>query len=208
MILRRAEPVFKHVARDLLRQAGESVVQDADCLVDLAGCDRERWSEPEHVAVQPALADQESTPARFLEHVIGPDGHQLVALQHARDLTTDLVKQSQLMQGLAKYCGVRDPDEEPVDPKAGHIPGAISLPQEGNLTADLAFLPPETLHSRFSDAGILTSEDVIVHCGSGVTACHNILAMEVAGFRRPALYVGSWSDWSSRGLPVATGAAP
>jgi thiosulfate/3-mercaptopyruvate sulfurtransferase len=103
-----------------------------------------------------------------------------------------------------RYVG----DEEPIDPKAGHIPGAISLPQEGNLTADLAFLPPETLRSRFSDAGILTSEDVIVHCGSGVTACHNILAMEVAGFRRPALYVGSWSDWSSRDLPVATGAAP
>jgi thiosulfate/3-mercaptopyruvate sulfurtransferase len=103
-----------------------------------------------------------------------------------------------------RYVG----DEEPVDPKAGHIPGAISLPQEGNLTADLAFLPPETLRSRFSDAEILRSEDVIVHCGSGVTACHNILAMEIAGFRRPALYVGSWSDWSSHDLPVATGAAP
>jgi thiosulfate/3-mercaptopyruvate sulfurtransferase len=47
-----------------------------------------------------------------------------------------------------------------------------------------------------------------MHCGSGVTACHNILAMEVAGFKRPKLYVGSWSDWSSHDLPVATGDAP
>jgi thiosulfate/3-mercaptopyruvate sulfurtransferase len=103
-----------------------------------------------------------------------------------------------------RYSG----DDEPVDPKAGHIPGAISLPLEGNLTEQLAFLSATALHRRFVGPGIEDSDDVIMHCGSGVTACHNILAMEVAGFKRPKLYVGSWSDWSSHDLPVATGDAP
>jgi thiosulfate/3-mercaptopyruvate sulfurtransferase len=107
-------------------------------------------------------------------------------------------------RSLERYSG----EEEPVDPKAGHIPGAISLPQADNLADDRVFLPPDALRSRFSDAGITESHDVIVHCGSGVTACHSILAMEVAGMQRPLLYVGSWSDWSSQHLPVSTGDAP
>jgi thiosulfate/3-mercaptopyruvate sulfurtransferase len=103
-----------------------------------------------------------------------------------------------------RYVGA----EEPIDPKPGHIPGAISLPQADNLTEELAFLSPDVLRSRFLRAGIGEASDVIVHCGSGVTACHNILAMEIAGIRRPLLYVGSWSDWSSQNLPVATGEIP
>jgi thiosulfate/3-mercaptopyruvate sulfurtransferase len=99
-------------------------------------------------------------------------------------------------------------DEEPVDPKAGHIPGAISLPLDDNLAPDLTFLPPSVLRERFLDAGVVNAAQVISQCGSGVTACHNILAMEVAGIDRPDLYVGSWSDWSSSDLPVATGSAP
>jgi thiosulfate/3-mercaptopyruvate sulfurtransferase len=99
-------------------------------------------------------------------------------------------------------------DEEPVDPKAGHIPGAISLPLDDNLTSGLVFLDPAALFSRFSDMGVTSADHVISQCGSGVTACHNILAMEVAGIVRPDLYVGSWSDWSSTDLPVATGDAP
>jgi thiosulfate/3-mercaptopyruvate sulfurtransferase len=99
-------------------------------------------------------------------------------------------------------------DEEPVDPKAGHIPGAISLPQADNLASDLSFLSPTDLRSRYEQAGVDDSKPVIAQCGSGVTACHNILAMEVAGFERPKLYVGSWSDWSSQDLPVTTGEAP
>lgn len=99
-------------------------------------------------------------------------------------------------------------DDEPVDPKAGHIPGAISLPLDDNLTSNLAFLPPIALRSRFLGAGIADADRVIAQCGSGVTACHNILAIEVAGFGRPDLYVGSWSDWSSTDLPAATGPEP
>jgi thiosulfate/3-mercaptopyruvate sulfurtransferase len=99
-------------------------------------------------------------------------------------------------------------DEEPVDPKAGHIPGAISLPLDDNLAPDLTFLPASVLRERFWSAGVTHAGHVISQCGSGVTACHNILAMEVAGIGRPDLYVGSWSDWSSSDLPVATGSAP
>lgn len=107
-------------------------------------------------------------------------------------------------RSLERYVG----DQEPIDPKAGHIPGAISLPQADNLTEDLMFLPSDTLRSRFTSAGTTGSNNVIVHCGSGVTACHNILAMDIAGIERPLLYAGSWSDWSSCDLPVATGESP
>jgi len=99
-------------------------------------------------------------------------------------------------------------DEEPVDPKAGHIPGAISLPQADNLNDDLTFLPSAVLRTRFSNAGIADAHLVISQCGSGVTACHNIMAMEMAGLGRPMLYVGSWSDWSTGDLPITTGGSP
>lgn len=103
-----------------------------------------------------------------------------------------------------RYVG----DVEPMDPKAGHIPGALSMPLTDNLNEALQFLPPEALRDRFSDAGITDGADVISQCGSGVTACHNIAAMEIAGLGRPLLYVGSWSDWSTSDLPIATGSAP
>ncbi len=99
-------------------------------------------------------------------------------------------------------------DEEPVDPIAGHIPGALSMPLTENLNEDLTFLPPEDLAKRFSSVGIDDAGKVISHCGSGVTGCHNILAMVVAGFGTADLYVGSWSDWSTSGLAVATGDDP
>ncbi len=97
----------------------------------------------------------------------------------------------------ARYRG----DEEPVDPVAGHIPGAVNLPYEGNLGAHQRFLDPHELRARYPAGGA----PVVVYCGSGVTACHDVLAMEVAGLDRAALYPGSWSDWSAAGYPVATG---
>ena len=100
-------------------------------------------------------------------------------------------------------------ESEPVDKQAGHVPGAINLPFVENLAAPGMdggeFLAIEDLRSRFSDAHV--DQDTIFYCGSGVSACHNVLAVEAVGLGRPRLYVGSWSGWSSDpGRPVATGA--
>lgn len=93
---------------------------------------------------------------------------------------------------------------EPVDPKAGHIPGAVNIPTAENLDGRGRFLPPGELARVYSD----TPHDVVVSCGSGVTACHDALAMVVAGRAMPDVYVGSFSEWSRRDLPVSTGPEP
>jgi thiosulfate/3-mercaptopyruvate sulfurtransferase len=93
-----------------------------------------------------------------------------------------------------------------VDPRAGHIPGALSVPCRENLDADGRLLPVEQLRARF-DFGPAT--EVISSCGSGVTACHNLLAMEQAGLGTGRLFPGSWSQWSrDPARPVQTGADP
>lgn len=100
----------------------------------------------------------------------------------------------------ARYCG----DEEPVDRRAGHIPGAVSAPTTGNLRQDGSFLPPDQLAYRFSKLGVGRT-DVAVYCGSGINAAHEIAALEIAGIAA-ALYPGSWSQWSADPIrEVATG---
>lgn len=94
-------------------------------------------------------------------------------------------------------------DLEPVDPKAGHIPGAINVPTSENVDGE----------GHFHDATTLTGiyeahESPVMSCGSGVTACHNALAMVVAGREMPDVYVGSFSEWSRLDFPVTTGAEP
>jgi len=85
-------------------------------------------------------------------------------------------------------------DSEPIDPVAGHIPGAVNRPFSGNLDARGRFLSPQALRKRF--AGFKQQPAAAVHyCGSGVTACHNLLAMEHAGLEGSRLYPGSWSEW-------------
>ncbi len=96
---------------------------------------------------------------------------------------------------------------EPVDPLPGHIPGAISVPSTGNVHADGTFRPPDQLADRLGSLGTAGSE-VVVSCGSGVTACHTALAMRISGLPDPILYAGSYSDWVNAGLPVAAGADP
>jgi thiosulfate/3-mercaptopyruvate sulfurtransferase len=83
-----------------------------------------------------------------------------------------------------------------LDPRFGHIPGARSVPCRENLTADGHFLPVEELRAKFGEAGITGNEAVISYCGSGVTACHNLLALEHAGLGSGRLFPGSWSLWS------------
>lgn len=96
-------------------------------------------------------------------------------------------------------------ETEPIDLIAGHIPGAINVPFSYNLDENGLFLSPEKLKAQYED--ILngkSSSDVIVHCGSGVTACHTLLAMDYAGLEIPNLYVGSWSEWSRNNKPIGT----
>jgi thiosulfate/3-mercaptopyruvate sulfurtransferase len=97
-------------------------------------------------------------------------------------------------------------DSEPIDPRPGHIPGARSLPCRDNVDADGRFLAAEALHARFAAAGVTGGGEVISYCGSGVTACHNLLALERAGFAPGRLYPGSWSQYSHTDRPAATGA--
>ncbi|WP_025089106.1 sulfurtransferase, partial [Mycobacteroides abscessus] len=106
-------------------------------------------------------------------------------------------------RAAARYRG----DEEPLDPRAGHIPGAVSAPTAENLTADGTFKPVAELRERFDKLGA-GAAPVTVYCGSGVTATHQIAALAIAGYDA-ALYPGSWSEWSSDPQrPVATGPNP
>lgn len=104
----------------------------------------------------------------------------------------------------------RDParfrgEVEPIDPVAGHIPGARCSPFSANLDANGQFKSPAQLREKFAGAGKF-DEPVVCYCGSGVTACHNILAMAIAGLPMPALYAGSWSEWiTDPARPVAKG---
>jgi thiosulfate/3-mercaptopyruvate sulfurtransferase len=104
-------------------------------------------------------------------------------------------------------------ETEPVDPVAGHIPGALSAPTIGNVGADGRFLPPAELRQRFAGLGVPVDPEpgapaVGAYCGSGVTAAHEVLALALAGVPA-ALYVGSWSGWTADpARPVAAGPDP
>jgi thiosulfate/3-mercaptopyruvate sulfurtransferase len=93
-----------------------------------------------------------------------------------------------------------------IDPRAGHIPGARSLPTREHLGPDDTLLPLDTLRRRLADVGIDGTQPVVSYCGSGVTACHNLLVVEHAGFGIGRLYPGSWSQWSNdASRPIAAG---
>ncbi|KIF67471.1 3-mercaptopyruvate sulfurtransferase [Streptomyces sp. AcH 505] len=97
---------------------------------------------------------------------------------------------------------------EPIDPVAGHVPGAHSAPTSGNLAENGTFLPTADLVSRFEALGATPGTEVGVYCGSGVSAAQQVLALEIAGIPA-ALYAGSWSEWSADTTrPVATGPDP
>ncbi len=101
-------------------------------------------------------------------------------------------------------------ETEPIDPRAGHIPGAKNAPYTFNLTSEAhpVFRPKAELRAHFESVGVSDEVQPVVYCGSGVTAAHDLLALELAGFKG-RLYGGSWSEWSSDpSLPVATGDKP
>lgn len=96
-------------------------------------------------------------------------------------------------------------ETEPIDLIAGHIPGAINIPFTENLDENGLFLPPNELKEKYEKIfQDVKSENIIVHCGSGVTACHSLLAIASAALEIPKLYVGSWSEWSRNGKKIET----
>jgi thiosulfate/3-mercaptopyruvate sulfurtransferase len=124
--------------------------------------------------------------------------------------TVDLAEVDRLRQDPSwKLLDVRSQGRyqgltEPFDPVAGHIPGALNLPFAENLDASGCFKTPEALRERYlAFLGDTPPERLAVHCGSGVTACHTLAALERAGLPGSALYVGSWSEWCRNPMPMA-----
>lgn len=126
-----------------------------------------------------------------------------------QELLVDAEQLTQLLQNnqavlfdaraLARFNG----EVEPLDPVAGHIPSATCMPFTENLNEQGGFLPPEALAKRFSALSNQSGEK-IAYCGSGVTACHNLFAMDLAGLGLAKLYAGSWSEWiTDTSRPVA-----
>ncbi len=116
--------------------------------------------------------------------------------------------QQALANGSITLCDARAPeryrgDVEPIDKVGGHVPGAVNVPFAQNLNAEGRFKTPEELRSLHAES---LRGNVVHMCGSGVTACHNILAYAVAGLPMPRLYPGSWSHWiTDPGRPIARG---
>ena len=128
----------------------------------------------------------------------------LVKLVHTQHVSQHLNDGSQTLidaRGAPRYRG----EVEPLDPVAGHIPGALNRPFNTNLNAAGFFKSADELRTEFANLlGDAKPDTVVHHCGSGVSAVPNVLAMEVAGLGRAALYAGSWSEWcNTPGLPCA-----
>lgn len=105
------------------------------------------------------------------------------------------------VRDVERYNG----ETEPIDLVAGHIPGAINIPFTENLDKNGLFLTPNELKEKYSNVfENVNTENTIIHCGSGVTACHTLLAIDYAGLEIPKLYVGSWSEWSRNNKTIAT----
>ena len=126
------------------------------------------------------------------------------------DLQLDTLDASQLLENDNLLIDARElprfrGEIEPIDPVAGHIPNAVCMPFNENLDENGCFKDAHSLRSKFEQVTAGKSQ-VVCYCGSGVTACHNILAMKIAGLPEPALYPGSWSEWiTDPKRPIATG---
>jgi thiosulfate/3-mercaptopyruvate sulfurtransferase len=138
------------------------------------------------------------TPVRGSFRAAAPDLSMVVdrdQLRQARDAVLFDARAGERYRG----------ETEPIDAKAGHIPGALNVPWRANLGDDWRFLPAPRLREMYAPA---EGHEVIAYCGSGVSASVDLLAMAVAGIEGARLYEGSWSDWSGQDLPVAVGDRP
>jgi thiosulfate/3-mercaptopyruvate sulfurtransferase len=126
---------------------------------------------------------------------------QIAEIDEVETASADVNKIVIDVRDAARYNG----EVEPIDLIAGHIPGVINVPFTTNLDKNGLFLSPNELKLKYEKIlGQKKSEDIIVHCGSGVTACHTLLALAYAGLDIPKLYVGSWSEWSRNNKAIAT----
>lgn len=169
----------------LLRYFGHA----ASCVLD-GGI--ESWTGPLSATV-PILAEGDFTAQQ-------PNTPMAISYEEVRALGPEYV----LLDARApeRFVGAL----EPIDKKAGHIPGATSAFWRQNLDAAGRFLTATELRRRFEELGVSNGVSVVAYCGSGGTACHNIMALEVAGLSGARLYAGSWSDWISHDdAPVAVG---
>ena len=158
---------------------------------------------PAWVAAGGAVATGAALP---VAPVAFPLREPLLTLKHTADVSANLGRPAQTIvdaRAPARYKG----ETEPFDPVAGHIPGALNRPFNSNFNAQGFMKSPAELRAEFEVLLMGRSADSVVHhCGSGISAVPNVLAMEVAGLGRTALYAGSWSEWcNTPGLPCAQG---
>jgi len=168
---------------------------DGDCAVLDGGITA--WTDAGNeltmdVPVHPVATWTPGTPA---DDLVGTD--EITAMLSGDALLLDA-------RAAERYRG----ETEPIDPRAGHIPGAVSAPFVSNLGADGRFLAPDALRARYASLGA-DERPVVAYCGSSLSATHDLLAMELAGIDGGRLYEGSWSHWSSDpSRPAATGPTP
>jgi thiosulfate/3-mercaptopyruvate sulfurtransferase len=126
--------------------------------------------------------------------VVGPVRRPARPWPAERFLTADAVAATGAVVYDARTAERFAQGDPAIDPRPGHIPGARSAPWAGNLAADGRFRSPAELRDRFAEAA---GRGAVAYCGSGVTSCHDLLAMELAGIGNTALYTGSWSQWGA-----------
>ena len=147
---------------------------------------------PAALAADAPPAQRTPGPATHLERWLAPT----VTLEQVDRLRQDPDWKVLDVRARPRYRG----ETEPIDPVAGHIPGALNLPYTENLDAQGRFKDPEALRAMYQAFLAGTPPDhLVVHCGSGVTACHTLFALDLAGLPGASLYVGSWSEWCRRG---------
>ncbi|WP_028614717.1 sulfurtransferase [Halopseudomonas pelagia] len=153
--------------------------------------------------IQAGLPISQETPRPIAEGNFSgqPDNSKLIEAAEIMQRLDDPAMQLLDARGPARFRG----EVEPLDPVAGHIPGAVNLPCADNVGADGHWLSPQQLAERFAPLS-RSEQERVVYCGSGVTACHTILAAIEAGLPEPRLYAGSWSEWiTDPQRPVARG---
>ena len=201
-----AETFSKELLDQLLAGRDPKTVLDSGGLIgDLKKALAERMLNAEmdvHLEQEAEAGRQNHRNGTSPKTVLTPEGSLDLSIPRDRHGRFDPALRLFDARGADRFRG----ENETLDPVGGHIPGACSAPYAGNLDENGRMLPPAALRARFEELLAGTpAEEAIFYCGSGVTAAHTVLALELIGVDA-ALYAGSWSDWiTDPGRPVATG---